>query len=142
MKTDNEFSILGFAGSLSRTMEAALGRSAGTGAHGTADGNEAGRIFDAIDLIWSKATDLPGKSVGGPAYEDKVARLLADMLAVQRFTIALGNGDLSHPLKATGAMAGSLKALQANLRHLTWQTQAVARGDFTQRVDFMGEFSE
>jgi two-component system sensor kinase len=39
-------------------------------------------------------------------------------------------------------MAGALKALQANLRHLTWQTQMIARGDFSQRVDFMGEFSE
>lgn len=36
----------------------------------------------------------------------------------------------------------SLKNLQANLRHLTWKTQQVAKGDFSQRVDFMGDFSE
>jgi diguanylate cyclase (GGDEF)-like protein len=35
-----------------------------------------------------------------------------------------------------------LKNLDAALRHLTYQTQRVAAGDFTQRVDFMGEFSE
>lgn len=32
--------------------------------------------------------------------------------------------------------------LRANLRHLTWQTQQVAAGDFSQRVDFLGAFSE
>ncbi len=39
-------------------------------------------------------------------------------------------------------MAGALKTLHASLRHLTWQTQRVAAGDFSQRVDFMGDFSE
>lgn len=32
--------------------------------------------------------------------------------------------------------------MQAALRHLTWQTKAIASGDYTQRIDFMGEFSE
>lgn len=35
-----------------------------------------------------------------------------------------------------------LEVPQANLRHLTWQTQMIAKGDFSQRVDFMGEFAE
>ncbi len=39
-------------------------------------------------------------------------------------------------------MAAPLKALHASLKHLTWQTQQVAKGDYQQRVDFMGEFSE
>jgi serine phosphatase RsbU (regulator of sigma subunit) len=39
-------------------------------------------------------------------------------------------------------MPGSVKALQASLQHLTWQTKMIASGDFSQRVDFMGEFSE
>jgi len=68
--------------------------------------------------------------------------LLADILAAQAFALALSKGDLSPRLQAKGLMAGTLKALQANLRHLTWQTQMIAQGDFSQRVDFMGEFSE
>jgi len=36
----------------------------------------------------------------------------------------------------------SLKNLHANLRHLTWKTQQIAGGDFSQRVDFMGDFSD
>lgn len=35
----------------------------------------------------------------------------------------------------------SLKALNSNLRHLTWKTQQIAGGDLEQRVDFMGDFS-
>jgi signal transduction histidine kinase/CheY-like chemotaxis protein len=35
----------------------------------------------------------------------------------------------------------SLKNLQASLRHLTWTTQQIARGDFSHEIDFMGDFS-
>lgn len=34
------------------------------------------------------------------------------------------------------------KDLQSSLRHLTWQTQQIAKGDFSQVVDFMGDFSQ
>ncbi|MCS6906493.1 MAG: diguanylate cyclase [Anaerolineales bacterium] len=64
------------------------------------------------------------------------------LLQVRRLLFALAQGDLSYEVREKGALAGALKSLQANLRHLTWQTQQVARGDFTQRVEFMGDFSE
>jgi diguanylate cyclase (GGDEF)-like protein len=38
-------------------------------------------------------------------------------------------------------LAANLKALQATLKHLTWQTQRVAEGDYNQKIDFMGDFS-
>jgi len=38
-------------------------------------------------------------------------------------------------------MAAPLKSLCSSLRHLTWQTQQVAGGDYNQRVNFMGEFA-
>ena len=38
-------------------------------------------------------------------------------------------------------LAAPLKNLHATLKHLTWQTQQVAQGDYLQRVDFMGDFS-
>jgi hypothetical protein len=34
------------------------------------------------------------------------------------------------------------KELHSRLLHLTWQANQAAKGDFSQRVDFMGEFSE
>lgn len=58
------------------------------------------------------------------------------------FAGAIANGNLSVDTRLNGGpLAGSLKALHASLRHLTWQTKQIAHGDLTQRVDFMGEFS-
>lgn len=56
--------------------------------------------------------------------------------------MAMGSGNLDYVIKEKGFLPGTLKGFQASLRHLTWQTQAIASGDFTQRVDFMGDFSE
>ena len=58
------------------------------------------------------------------------------------FTLSLARGDLSATLPRGGLqVTHSLKNLQASLRHLTWKTQQIASGDFSQSVDFMGEFS-
>lgn len=61
---------------------------------------------------------------------------------LREFLYAASNGDLSGQVKLKGFAGGTLKTLQANLRHMTWQTKMVASGDFSQRVEFMGEFSE
>jgi signal transduction histidine kinase/CheY-like chemotaxis protein len=54
----------------------------------------------------------------------------------------LSRGDLSFEApKGKLLILQSLKNLQASLRHLTWTTQQIARGDFSHVVDFMGEFS-
>lgn len=50
-------------------------------------------------------------------------------------------GVFTRHITMRGVAAGRLKALQANLNHLTWQITQIANGDFTQRVDFMGDFS-
>ena len=39
-------------------------------------------------------------------------------------------------------LAGSLKELHAGLKHLVWQANQVAEGDYHQRVNFLGDFSE
>ena len=50
-------------------------------------------------------------------------------------------GNLSHTINMRGFVAGGLKGLQSNLRHLTWQAQQVEQGDFNQEVYFLGDFS-
>lgn len=50
-------------------------------------------------------------------------------------------GDFSAEVKLRGVMAGMVKSLQANMRHLIWQMERVEGGKLRQRVDFMGEFS-
>jgi len=42
---------------------------------------------------------------------------------------------------ARNYLVSSFKQLHANLLHLTWQTQQIAKGDYNQEVSFMGNFS-
>lgn len=65
----------------------------------------------------------------------KVSELRAAMASFSK-------GDFNYDLRLSGACADYLKALQGNVRHLTWQVHAVAGGDFSQQVTFMGELSD
>lgn len=71
-----------------------------------------------------------------------INRLFEEYSAVSKalFTLSRGELDFVPPKGKMGALQ-SLKNLHANLRHLTWKTQQIAKGDFSQSVDFMGEFS-
>ena len=89
-------------------------------------------------IILSKPPNIPDRFVT----VDSLQTLYANLLTIRDFLYAASNGDLSKKVPFKGFIAGTLKALQANLRHMTWQTKMVASGDFTQRVDFMGEFAE
>ena len=86
-------------------------------------------------------TDTP-KLPAHYASIDSFKTLHSNLLALREFLYAASNGGLSKPIPFKGFIAGTLKTLQANLRHLTWQTKMIASGDFTQRVEFMGEFAE
>jgi diguanylate cyclase (GGDEF)-like protein len=99
------------------------------------------QALEAIEGLWLAAI-YPRELPGNPDDLYRFEQLLENIQAVQQFALSLSRGDLSQSLKVKGMTAGGLKALQSNLRHLTWQTQMIAQGDFTQRVDFMGEFSE
>ena len=39
-------------------------------------------------------------------------------------------------------LCSNLKNIHANLEHLTWQAKQVAKGDYSQHVSYLGEFSE
>lgn len=54
--------------------------------------------------------------------------------------IAAGNLDL--PIPAGNKSLEPVKILQAKLKHLLWQTQRIAAGDYNQRVDYLGVFSD
>lgn len=51
-------------------------------------------------------------------------------------------GDFTSEVRLRGTMAGLVKAIQANMRHLLWQMKQVESGAFEQRIDYMGEFSQ
>jgi len=73
--------------------------------------------------------------------QKQLDELLSHIGELQKFALSVARGDLNASLNLKGMLAGALKALQGDLRHLTWQSQQIAKGDFSQRVDFMGDFS-
>jgi diguanylate cyclase (GGDEF)-like protein len=98
------------------------------------------------DLIYSPAKaslDLdrlpPGLQMTGKALL-YFAECLTELTV---FAKSLAKGELNGKMPSrSNEIAAPLKALHANLRHLTWQTQQVAKGDYKQRVSFMGDFSD
>jgi len=72
-----------------------------------------------------------------------VNRFLTDYAPLSEAMRRISEGDLEAPAPPGGnAVAQAYKALQSNLRHLTWKTQRIAAGGLDETVDFMGEFSE
>jgi class 3 adenylate cyclase len=96
-----------------------------------------GKIPDPLEL----PEDYPENEVKqAVAYINRFLveyRALADVLS----TLSRGEVEFDPP-KGGMHILQSFKNLHANLRHLTWKTQEIASGDFTQKVDFMGSFSE
>lgn len=96
-------------------------------------------VLEHLDkMISSPAPPSPPPGVEANPFALKIHEHL---LGLREILKDFAKGDLSKDIFLRGQMAGRLKALQANLRHLTWQMQQVAEGDFTQRVEFMGEYA-
>lgn len=97
------------------------------------------RIISEVMRDGSPASPMP--ELDATASQD-FQRVIMDLVAIQQFSRSLASGNLSDELRVGGYMAGYLKTIQANLLHLTWQAKMIAEGDLSQRVDFMGDFSE
>ncbi|MDR2117354.1 MAG: hypothetical protein LBP87_13335, partial [Planctomycetaceae bacterium] len=89
---------------------------------------------------------LSGRSIpsleGIPFESAEIEAICRELATIRELLLRFSNGNLDDNITIRGAIAGCLKTLQANLRHLTWQVQQVAEGDFSQRVEFMGAFSQ
>ncbi|MBF0573597.1 MAG: response regulator [Desulfamplus sp.] len=73
-----------------------------------------------------------------------INRFLNEYGSVTDIAYSLARGDINFqaPPKINLLVVQSLKSLQASLKHLTWTTQQIAMGDFSQSISFMGEFSD
>lgn len=54
--------------------------------------------------------------------------------------LSIGNLSVDFPSKEN-LFCAPLKNLHANLNHLTWQAQQIAGGDYSQHIDYLGDFS-
>jgi signal transduction histidine kinase len=87
---------------------------------------------------------LRGGAAGGAAAElaGAVDRLIDHHAQVLAFVDRLSRGELRAAVPpADNLLASPFKELHSRLLHLSWQAEQVRRGDYGQRVDFMGEFS-
>ena len=79
----------------------------------------------------------PYKNLGrGLQYLENAVR----ELVLYSAELSKGNLSVEFP-KEYNFLCENLKNLHANLNHLTWQAQQVTKGDYSQHVAFLGEFS-
>lgn len=71
----------------------------------------------------------------------KVNQLVRQFREIREFIDPLAKGRLDVSPPKANFLASPFKQLHAALSHLTWQTRQIAKGDFDQRVNFMGDFS-
>jgi signal transduction histidine kinase/CheY-like chemotaxis protein len=109
---------------------------------------EIDKITEAFYLILKGKKPTPIELPGDyPDNEIKQAvsyinKFINEYNGVTDLIYTLSRGDLNfEPPKGKMLILQSLKNLHASLRHLTWTTQQIARGDFGREVDFMGDFS-
>ena len=61
---------------------------------------------------------------------------------MKQCSTALAKGNLSEFTPSRdNFLCANLKNIHANLEHLTWQAKQVAKGDYSQHVSYMGDFS-
>jgi len=95
-----------------------------------------GNIPEPIDL--GKIIDEGERDLA-----NKVNQLITFMQEIHDFIIPLSKGELFEiKCSPKNFLTSPFKELHSRLLHLTWQAKQVANGDYSQRVDFMGDFSE
>ena len=107
------------------------------------------KITEAIYLILNGKTaseivlpeDYPDNEVKQSI--SYINRFIKEFAQFEKAVFSLSSGDLSFDMgRSKLKVVQSLKNLRSNLKHLTYKTQKIADGDFKQKVDFMGDFSE
>ncbi len=114
------------------------------------DQKELNTIAEVLECLYlltkGKFYPISNKSTENDELNDLIAlanTLTEDIKELYEYAIPLSQGNLSiERPKKTNFLASSLKELHSRLLHLTWQAQQIAKGDYAQRVDYMGEFSE
>ncbi len=72
-----------------------------------------------------------------------LAYLSQCIIELNQFLVEIAAGNLAtKPPSRQNFLAGNIKELHSGLRHLTWQANQVALGDYSQNVSFLGEFSD
>lgn len=86
--------------------------------------------------------DLKSESEELADLQEAVFYLSNCLAEANEFLKHLQKGELdAKPPSRHNFLAGNLKELHSALKHLTWQANQVAHGDYSQSVNFLGDFS-
>ncbi|MDR2574512.1 MAG: EAL domain-containing protein [Desulfovibrio sp.] len=95
-------------------------------------------------LLSGKADEATMRLSPQPSETQQLLLRLCRMYSeLNRFAneIASGNFSAETPPR-DNFLAMSLKNLQARFKHVTWQMEQVRRGDYSQKIDYLGEFAQ
>ena len=89
-------------------------------------------------LLTAREPLIPPEFENDPVFMSTHEHMVELRTVLSKFS----RGELDIDIDKRGFVFGSLKALQANLKHLIWQVDQIADNDLTQRMDFLGEISD
>ena len=94
-------------------------------------------LYRIVVIPAAKEEDFPAEFAKYP----KLRELHTMLWGIRKLAYSMSNGELDYTTRERGFVVGALKSFQSNLRHLTWQSQRIASGEYNHRVNFMGDFS-
>lgn len=89
-------------------------------------------------LTDQKPMEIPEELAGNFSF----MQLEGAIQAIRESALALGKGDLNDATEGKGYAIGTLKAMRSAMHNLALKRQEIADGDFNQKVEVMGEFSD
>jgi len=104
-------------------------------------------LFDYLkSILYDSQIQKPDLAALDPPYE-KLGQGLEVLQGwveeMRTYSADLSKGCLSGiPPSRENPLCMNLKNLHASLNHLTWQAKQVAAGDYSQKVSYLGEFSD
>jgi diguanylate cyclase (GGDEF)-like protein len=95
-----------------------------------------------LEHIQKLLRDVKVPPLEGELAENPLAAQIHEKLkTIREILLAFSKGDFSFNITSRDVVSGYLKGIQSYLRHLVWQVQMVEKGNLTQEIHYMGEFS-
>jgi len=99
-----------------------------------------GRVKDVLPVLASIVIDDTNSETVRKLYHE-IVFLSKNQSEAKEYIFELTQGNLNMISPKGNHLIDPFKELHSNLRHLVWQTQQVAQGDYSQHIDFLGDFS-
>jgi len=99
-----------------------------------------GHVVDIMPTLASIVIDDTNSDTVRNLYKE-IAFFSKNQSEAREYILALSQGNLNMISPKGNHLIDPFKELHSNLRHLVWQTQQIAQGDYSQHIDFLGDFS-